>query len=62
MLTTWVVANPIRLFYVGLHDSEESAWRIALGWPTPEEIAELKAAGWYAAPATITWQRPGESQ
>jgi hypothetical protein len=33
-----------------------AAWAIALGWPSDEEIDEHKAAGWYAAPAVLTWE------
>jgi hypothetical protein len=58
MLTTWVVVAPSGLVYVGLHENEADTWQIALGWPPAEEIAERKAQGWYAAPATITWQKP----
>jgi hypothetical protein len=44
--------------WVGIADRESHAWSIALGWPSDEEITEAKAAGWYAAEATITWSKP----
>jgi len=58
-LRTWVVVAPHGLAYVGLHDSEAGAWSAALGWPDAAEIAERKAAGWFATVASVTWQRPG---
>lgn len=57
-MTVWVVVSPHGLEYAGLHDDEESAWRVALGWPSAAEINEKKAAGWYAALAEITWRKP----
>ncbi len=58
MMTTWVVVGPKGLFWVGLCEDEADAWSVSLGWPHLDEVAERKRLGWYAAPATITWQRP----
>lgn len=58
MTLPWVVVAPDGVVYIGLHDDEDSAWRVALGWPDAAEIAEKKRAGWYAAQATTTWTRP----
>jgi hypothetical protein len=57
-LSSWVVVGPQGLAYIGLHDSEDSAWQVFLGWPDPEEIEFWKREGWYAAPATANWQKP----
>ena len=53
----WVVVAPDGVAYVGLHEDEAGAWCVALGWPSEQEIAERKLAGWYAAIATMTWRR-----
>ena len=58
-MRTWVIVGPHGLEYVGLHECEADVWTIYLGWPSPEEVAEKKAEGWYAAPANITWKKPG---
>jgi hypothetical protein len=55
---TWVIVAPDGLVYVGLHENEDHAWHIFLGWPTAEDVADRKREGWYAAPAAITWTRP----
>lgn len=54
----WVVVAHDGLYYIGLHECEADAWKVSLGWPDEEEIAEKKAMGWYAAPATATWRGP----
>ena len=33
------------MVYIGLHDNEEDCWKIYLGWPHLEEIADAKARG-----------------
>jgi hypothetical protein len=58
MTLPWVVVAPDGVFYIGLHEDEAGAWRVALGWPDDEEIAEKKRSGWYAAQATTTWTQP----
>lgn len=58
MTLPWVVVAPDGVFYLGLHEDEDGAWRVALGWPDAAEVAEKKRAGWYAAQATTTWTRP----
>lgn len=30
------------LYYIGLHASADDCWRIALGWPSPEEIEQAQ--------------------
>jgi hypothetical protein len=57
-MNTWVIVGPSGLYYVGLHANESSAWSIALGWPSSEEVESRKKSGWYAAKAEITWRRP----
>ena len=59
MITTWVIVGPGGVAYVGLHSDESDAWRVALGWPTVGEVKQKKAEGWYAAPAILTWKKPG---
>ena len=55
----WVVVSPDGLYWTGQADHELHAWRIALGYPRQDEIDEqYKACGWYAVPATVTWQKP----
>ena len=45
--------------YVGdVGESEETAWRLCLGWPTAAEVIQRNGSGWYAAQATLTWERP----
>lgn len=52
----WVVVCPKGLYYTGLHRDEADVWRVALGWPSVDEINEHKALGWYAVTADVTWQ------
>ena len=54
----WVVCGPDGLYWCGIVDGEDSAWRIAFGWPDEDDIKAYKAKGFYAAEATITWQKP----
>lgn len=58
----WVIVGPDGVFWLGLADSEAQAWYWALIGPLPEEIAEHKARGYYAAEATLTWKRPEAAQ
>lgn len=53
----FVIVSPKGPYYTGLHVSEESAWTACFYWPSDEEIAERKAAGWYCAEATLTWKK-----
>lgn len=41
----WAVFDKHVLCYIGLHDSEVDCWRIFLGWPDDEEIADAKRRG-----------------
>ena len=54
----WVVVAPSGVVWLGHADNEAVAWSVALGWPDATEIAEKKAAGWYAAIVTVTWSKP----
>lgn len=54
----WVIVAPDGVLWLGHANSEAQAWKHALGWPSPAEIGERKAQGWYAAEATVTWKRP----
>lgn len=54
----WVIVTPQGLRWCGIVEDEPAAWAIALGWPSDEEIDERKAAGWYAALATLSWGEP----
>lgn len=55
-LQPYVLVGPHGLKYIGLHDSEETCWRVALGWPSQEEIDHHKALGFAVYPANVTWQ------
>ena len=61
MCLPWVVVAPEGVVYLGLHQSENEAWQVALGWPPEEEIFNRRKEGWYAAQATTTWKKPGAS-
>jgi hypothetical protein len=58
----WVLIAPSGMFWMGLARDEEDVWRQAslgyqpLQWPMDVEMR--KARGWYAVPATVTWERP----
>ena len=58
IMGTWVLVAPHGVYYVGLHDCEASVWRVALGWPSNEEIVQAKRDGWYTSEATIIWNKP----
>lgn len=53
----WAVMSPRGIEYVGLCADETHAWHIALGWPSDEEITQLKKQGWWASDATLTLNR-----
>lgn len=57
----WVVVSPSGIDWCGLARDEWSAWTIALGWPSPAEVAERRRQGWYATPARLSWQTPGSA-
>lgn len=54
----WVVVGHKGVYWLGHARDEDHAWTIALGWPPASEIEACRAAGWYAAHATVTWQKP----
>lgn len=55
---TFVMVGPLGLEYVGLHRNERDCWRVAIGWPSDDEIDQRKADGFYVSQAQITWQKP----
>ena len=52
----WVIVTPWGVQWCGIVDDETAAWATALGWPSDDEIGERKAVGWYAVPATLSWE------
>jgi hypothetical protein len=52
----YVMTDKRGLRYIGLHTSEEDCWRVALGWPSDDEIEWHKAQGVRVYPATVTWK------
>lgn len=50
----WAVERPGNDPYVQYGGTEESAWRVALGWPSRSEIENAKRAGARAFPVRIT--------
>ena len=49
----WAVDRPGLPLYVQFGGDESEAWRIALGWPSQEEIAHAKDNGARAFPVEI---------
>ncbi len=49
----WAVDQPGQLLYVQYGGDEAEAWRVALGWPSAEEIAHAKRHGARAFPVEI---------
>jgi hypothetical protein len=45
----WALFKDDNIYWLGLAESEETAWTIALGWPDAEEISSAKAGGMHAA-------------
>lgn len=41
------------LTYIGLHENEADCWKVALGWPSPQEIAEKKRLGAMCLPVRV---------
>lgn len=41
----WAVDRPNHPLYVQCCGTEAEAWKFALGWPAPEDIAHAKATG-----------------
>lgn len=58
MRQPYAIIGPRGLAYIGLHETEEACWHTYLGWPTPEEIADAKARGFYCALAEVKWTAP----
>lgn len=51
----FVIVGPNGVEYLGLHKDEHGVWETFLGWPTPEEVKEVKAKGYACYPATVSW-------
>lgn len=52
----WAVVKPDHsIYWLGVADDQPHAWFIALGWPSPKEIADCQSEGWYAAPISVYW-------
>ncbi len=47
--------SPEGCTYLGLHNSFADCWKVALGWPSDDEIAEHKAAGWYCVEGMFSY-------
>jgi hypothetical protein len=58
MKMPWVIVSPQGVYWIGHAENEANAWSIALGWPDQAEIRYHMGRGWYAAQATVTWQKP----
>ncbi len=56
-MTSWVICGPSGVKWLGLAADESAAWCYAFGWPGEAELKELKARGYYASPATLSWER-----
>ena len=56
-ISSWVICGPQGVKWHGLAADESAAWDYAFGWPGEAEIKELRAQGYYAAPATLQWER-----
>lgn len=57
----FVMVGPKGVAHVGIHKDEADCWRVALGWPTAEEIRHAQAKGFAVYPATLTWTVPRPS-
>ena len=53
----YVLVGPDGVHYVGIHNSEDDCWKIALGWPSEEEILARKSEGFAVYPATLSWNK-----
>lgn len=47
--------SPEGCYYLGLHESHQDCWRVALGWPYCTEIRELQKQGWYSVEGTFNY-------
>lgn len=55
-LEMWAVVFPDGRIVTGSDlETEEDAWRVALGWPTPAEIFHAKETGVIAVKAKLSW-------
>lgn len=56
---TWVVVSPRGLVWVGIAENERHAWQLSGGsLSSYERIKKFTDSGWYAARATVTWEKP----
>lgn len=59
LMDPWVVVSPQGVQFLGYAVDETTAWRYATQSCEPRASVEVyKSRGWYAAPATVTWQKP----
>jgi len=49
IFSPWGLFRGEEIVWIGMALDEEAAWKVGLGWPSSEEIAEAKAKGVYAA-------------
>lgn len=52
----FAIVAPDGLFWLGLAHDTAHAWQIALGWPSPEEIAFRQRHGWACVTVQVTWK------
>lgn len=58
----WVVVAPYGVVFLGYAADEERAWAYATQSFQPRSsVVYYKSQGWYAAKATVTWQKPNPS-
>lgn len=55
--SAWVIVGPEGVAYIGIHEEEDEVWGDYCGYWRPEQRAELKSQGWYAAKADVAWRR-----
>ena len=57
----WAVVFPDGRIVTGSDlKAESDAWRIALGWPGPEEIEDAKQRGAFTAKARLRYHSPND--
>lgn len=49
----WALFKGEDIYWIGLAESENAAWTIALGWPDMEEIAAARAGGMFATRVNV---------
>ncbi len=46
------------MVHIGLYADENECWKVYLGWPGAEEIADAKGNGYCVLPLTIGYSPP----